>query len=138
MYGKMIQLYKPIYLFFQILFPYGYPQNIEYSSLCYIRSLLVIYFMCSSGHQYISGKCRWTIIVVTSPTFTVIIDIFCIKGTITLKLFNLYLFSLFYVTFSPFLAFFETILFNTLLLTSTGFIVQNYLIMYLVTLIEIR
>ena len=34
MYSTVIQLYKNIYSFFQILFPYRLSQNIEYSSLC--------------------------------------------------------------------------------------------------------
>ena len=33
-YSTVIQLYKNIYSFFQILFPYRLSQNIEYSSLC--------------------------------------------------------------------------------------------------------
>ena len=35
-------------ILFQILFPYRLLQNTEYSSLCYIQSVLVVYFIHSS------------------------------------------------------------------------------------------
>ena len=45
-YSKVIQLHIHIYLFFQSLFLYRLLQNIEYSSLCYtVTALLVMYFI---------------------------------------------------------------------------------------------
>ena len=46
MYTKVILLHTHKYLFFFELF-YRLLQNIEYSSLCYTRSLWVIYFLYS-------------------------------------------------------------------------------------------
>ena len=42
-----------ISILFQILFPFRLLQNIEQSSLCYSRSLLVIYVKCSSVYMLI-------------------------------------------------------------------------------------
>ena len=52
MYSKLIQIYIYIYIYiyipFHILFHYGLLQDIEYSSLCYSRTLLFIDFIYSS------------------------------------------------------------------------------------------
>ena len=51
-YSKVIQLYIYICILFQILFPYGLSQNIEFP-LLYSTSLLVIYFIYSSWYKLI-------------------------------------------------------------------------------------